>query len=72
MLTQTLVYLTEYLYVEVPFVTDSDHSSKPRKSRGFDAQYEDYIGLRPKSIFVAAHTPARAKYGAQSNKPLVA
>ena len=30
-------------------------------------QYEGYIRLRPKSILVAAHAPARAKYGGINN-----
>jgi hypothetical protein len=54
---------------KVPFVTDFDHASKPVESTGFDVQYKGYIIWHPKSIFLAAHTAARAKYEAHSNMP---
>ena len=47
------------------------HASKPRQTPVNHAHYEGYIRLCPKSIFVAAHAHARAKYGTKSNRPLV-
>ena len=68
-------YRTNTSYVrshgKVPFVTDFWPRVKNHQMMGFDAQHEGYIIWHPKSIFVAAHAVARAKYETQSNMPLV-